>query len=120
MRIAVIGGGIAGMMSWYFFTSATPGGIFEANDYLGGHTATVDVSVDGKNYAIDTGFIVFNNWTYPLFHKFLAELNVPFQPTEMSFSVKKTSVDLEYNGNTLATLFAENEICSDLHSGGCC
>lgn len=107
MRIAVIGGGIAGMMSWYLLRKQHQVELFEANDYLGGHTATVDVSVDGKNYAIDTGFIVFNNWTYPLFHKFLAELNVPFQPTEMSFSVKKTSVDLEYNGNTLATLFAQ-------------
>lgn len=107
MRIAVIGGGIAGMMSWYLLRQQHDVALFEANDYLGGHTATVDVEVDGKTYAIDTGFIVFNNWTYPLFNKFLAQLKVPFQHTEMSFSVKKTSVDLEYNGNTFATLFAQ-------------
>jgi hypothetical protein len=107
MRIAVIGGGIAGMMSWYLLRQQHQVELFEANSYLGGHTATVDVQVNGQQYAIDTGFIVFNNWTYPLFNKFLSQLKVPFKPTEMSFSVKKTSVDLEYNGNTLSTLFAQ-------------
>ena len=107
MQIAVIGGGIAGMMSWYLLKPEHQVTLFEANDYLGGHTATVDVSVGGKNYAIDTGFIVFNNWTYPLFNRFLAQLKVPFQPTEMSFSVKKPAANLEYNGNTFWSLFAQ-------------
>lgn len=107
MRVAVIGGGIAGMMSWYLLRREHQVTLFEANDYLGGHTATVDVEVAGKNYAIDTGFIVFNNWTYPLFNRFLTELRVPFQPTEMSFSVKKPTANLEYNGNTLWSLFAQ-------------
>ena len=107
MRIAVIGGGISGMMSWYLLSRQHQVTLFEANNYLGGHTATVDVTVAGQTYAIDTGFIVFNNWTYPLFNRFLAELNVPFSPTEMSFSVKKTSQNLEYNGNTLWSLFAQ-------------
>lgn len=107
MQIAVIGGGIAGMMSWYLLKPEHQVTLFEANDYLGGHTATVDVSVGGENYAIDTGFIVFNNWTYPLFNRFLAQLKVPFQPTEMSFSVKKPAANLEYNGNTFWSLFAQ-------------
>jgi hypothetical protein len=107
MRIAVIGGGIAGMMSWYLLKREHQVTLFEANDYLGGHTATVDVEVAGQSYAIDTGFIVFNNWTYPLFNRFLTELKVPFQHTEMSFSVKKPSANLEYNGNTFWSLFAQ-------------
>jgi len=107
MRIAVVGGGIAGMISWYLLRQQHQVTLFEANDYLGGHTATADVVVDGQQYAIDTGFIVFNNWTYPLFNRFLAQLGVVSQHTQMSFSVKKPSQNLEYNGNTLWSLFAQ-------------
>lgn len=107
MRIAVVGGGIAGMISWYLLRQQHQVTLFEANDYLGGHTATVDVVVDDQQYAIDTGFIVFNNWTYPLFNRFLAKLGVGSQHTQMSFSVKKPSQNLEYNGNTLWSLFAQ-------------
>lgn len=107
MRIAVIGGGISGMLSWYLLQRNYDVTLFEANDYLGGHTATVDVEVEGQKYAIDTGFIVFNNWTYPIFNKFIAELGVAALPTEMSFSVKNTQNNLEYNGNTFASLFAQ-------------
>lgn len=107
MRVAVIGGGISGMMSWYLLQRHHDVTLFEANNYLGGHTATVDVSVQGKNYAIDTGFIVFNDWTYPIFNRFLSELNVEFQHTTMSFSVKNDAQNLEYNGNTFSSLFAQ-------------
>lgn len=107
MKIAVIGGGIAGMMSWYLLRQKHAVTLFEAGSYLGGHTATVDVSVDGQQYAIDTGFIVFNNWTYPLFNRFLAELEVAFQPTTMSFAVTDRARDFEYNGNNLISLFAQ-------------
>lgn len=107
MRIAVIGGGISGMLSWYLLQRKYDVTLLEANNYLGGHTATVDVEVQGQNYAIDTGFIVFNNWTYPIFNKFIAELGVAALPTEMSFSVKNTPNNLEYNGNTFASLFAQ-------------
>lgn len=107
MRIAVVGGGISGMMSWYLLQQKHDVTLFEANDYLGGHTATVNVNVAGQDYAIDTGFIVFNDWTYPIFNRFLQELDVAFQPTEMSFSVKNTAQNLEYNGNTLTSLFAQ-------------
>lgn len=107
MRIAVIGGGISGMLSWYLLQQEHEVTLFEANDYLGGHTATVDVEVAGVTYAIDTGFIVFNNWTYPVFNKFIADLAVEKLDTEMSFSVKNSQQDLEYNGNTFASLFAQ-------------
>lgn len=107
MRIAVVGGGISGMMSWYLLQQKHDVTLFEANDYLGGHTATVNVDVAGRSYAIDTGFIVFNDWTYPVFNRFLKELDVAFQPTQMSFSVKNSARNLEYNGNTLTSLFAQ-------------
>jgi predicted NAD/FAD-binding protein len=107
MRIAVIGGGISGMLSWYLLQQEHDVTLFEANDYLGGHTATVDVEVAGKSYAIDTGFIVFNNWTYPIFNKFIADLAVEKLDTEMSFSVKNSKQNLEYNGNTFSSLFAQ-------------
>ncbi|GHG70848.1 amine oxidase [Alishewanella longhuensis] len=107
MRIAVVGGGISGMLSWYLLQRKYDVTLLEANNYLGGHTATVDVEVQGQNYAIDTGFIVFNNWTYPIFNKFIAELGVASLATEMSFSVKNTQNNLEYNGNTFASLFAQ-------------
>jgi predicted NAD/FAD-binding protein len=103
----VIGGGIAGMMSWYLLRRQHDVTLFEANAYLGGHTATVDVTVAGQNYAIDTGFIVFNDWTYPLFNKFLLELGVDSQHTTMSFAVSAPQANLEYNGNNLRTLFAQ-------------
>lgn len=107
MRIAVIGGGISGMMSWYLLRQQHQVTLFEAGNYLGGHTATVDVSVNGCEYAVDTGFIVFNNWTYPLFNRFIAELQVPFQHTTMSFAVTDRAADFEYNGNNLWSLFAQ-------------
>jgi len=107
MKIAVIGGGIAGMMSWYLLRRQHDVTLFEAGDYLGGHTATVDVTVNGQHYAVDTGFIVFNNWTYPLFNRFIAELKVPFQNTTMSFAVTDRAGDFEYNGNNLLSLFAQ-------------
>ena len=107
MKIAVIGGGIAGMMSWHLLRRSHQVTLFEAGNYLGGHTATVDVALGGHDYAIDTGFIVFNNWTYPLFNRFIAELGVPFQHTTMSFAVADKARDFEYNGNNLLSLFAQ-------------
>jgi uncharacterized protein len=107
MRIAVVGGGISGMMTWYLLQQKHDATLYESNNYLGGHTATVEVELQGKTYAIDTGFIVFNNWTYPIFNRFISELGVSVQHTQMSFSVKNSAQNLEYNGNTLASLFAQ-------------
>lgn len=107
MKIAIIGSGISGLTCAWKLVSEHQVTLFEANDYLGGHTATVDVSMEGYNYAIDTGFIVYNERTYPQFIALLAELGINGQPTEMSFSVTHQGTGLEYNGHTLNTLFAQ-------------
>lgn len=106
-KIAIVGTGISGLTCGHLLHKNNDITIFEANDYIGGHTATVDIEVSGREYAIDTGFIVYNDWTYPNFIKLLTKLQVKTQPTEMSFSVKNTAENLEYNGNTLNTLFAQ-------------
>ena len=81
--------------------------LFEAGDRIGGHTHTVNVTVDDKSYAIDTGFIVFNDWTYPNFIRLLGQIGVKFKPTEMSFSVCDENTRFEYNGNNINSLFAQ-------------
>ncbi|ABG39854.1 conserved hypothetical protein [Paraglaciecola sp. T6c] len=106
-RIAIIGSGISGLTCGYLLNKNHDITVFEANDYIGGHTATKDVTVNGREYAIDTGFIVYNDWTYPNFIKLMDSLNVKSQPTEMSFSVKNPAQNLEYNGNTINSLFAQ-------------
>ncbi|MCC2614745.1 FAD-dependent oxidoreductase [Aestuariibacter halophilus] len=106
-RIAIIGTGIAGMTCGYLLHRDNDITVFEANDYIGGHTATKDIDIDGHTYAIDTGFIVYNDWTYPNFIRLMNKLGVEGQPTEMSFSVKNTAQNIEYNGNNLNSLFAQ-------------
>ena len=107
MKIAIVGSGISGLTSAYLLNRQHDITLFEAGDWVGGHTHTVDVQVDGRDYAIDTGFIVFNDWTYPNFIKLLDQLGVASQPTEMSFSVHDPVSGSEYNGNTLNSLFAQ-------------
>ncbi len=106
-RIAVIGGGVAGIVAAHLLARRHQVTLFEANEYLGGHTRTVNVAVAGQNYAVDTGFIVFNDRTYPLFERFLAELGIGRRATEMSFAVSNERSGLEYNGHSLASLFAQ-------------
>lgn len=107
MKIAIIGTGISGLTCGYYLHKDHDITLFEANDYIGGHTATVDVTVDGQDYAIDTGFIVYNDRTYPNFIKMMNEVGVEGIPTQMSFSVRNNSNGLEYNGHTISTLFAQ-------------
>lgn len=106
-RIAVIGSGISGMAAAWYLSAQHEVTLFESAGRLGGHTATIDVEVKGQPYAIDTGFIVFNDWTYPHFQRLLDVLGVSVQATDMSFSVHETTRDFEYNGHTLASLFAQ-------------
>ncbi|MFC3094782.1 FAD-dependent oxidoreductase [Alteromonas sediminis] len=106
-KVAIVGTGISGLTCAYFLNKRHDITVFEANDYIGGHTATKDVTVEGQSYAIDTGFIVFNDWTYPNFIKLMDELHVARQPTEMSFSVRNKLQNLEYNGHDLNSLFAQ-------------
>lgn len=107
MNIAIIGSGISGLTSAYLLNRRHDVTVFEASDWVGGHTHTVDVTVDGQTHAVDTGFIVFNDWTYPNFIRLLGQLGVRFKPTEMSFSVNDPDSGLEYNGNNLNSLFAQ-------------
>ncbi|WP_117234381.1 NAD(P)/FAD-dependent oxidoreductase [Vibrio maerlii] len=107
MKIAIIGSGISGLTCGYYLHKEHDITVYEANDYVGGHTATIDVQLDNKNYAVDTGFIVYNDRTYPNFIRLLNEIGVSTTPTEMSFSVRNDKQGLEYNGHTIATLFAQ-------------
>lgn len=107
MKIAIVGTGISGMVAAYLLHRDHEITIFEAADYIGGHTNTLDVQLDGRTYAVDTGFIVFNDWTYPNFIQLLNRLNVASQSSDMSFSVKCERTGLEYNGTNLNTLFAQ-------------
>ena len=106
-RIAVIGSGISGLACAYYLHRDHEVHVFEANQRIGGHTATVDVKVGGRRYAIDTGFIVYNDWTYPNFIALMEELGVESQPTSMSFSVSDKRNGLEWAGSSLDTLFAQ-------------
>jgi uncharacterized protein len=107
MNIAIIGTGISGLTAAWHLHREHRLTIFEANDYIGGHTNTVEAEFWGKTYAVDTGFIVYNDWTYPNFIELLARLGVASQPTVMSFSVRCERTGLEYNGQDLNTLFAQ-------------
>lgn len=107
MRIAIIGSGIAGLTAAHNLYRDHEITVFEADDHIGGHAHTVDVELQGREYAIDTGFIVFNDRTYPNFMRLLDELVVVHQPTEMSFSVRCAGTGLEYNGSNLNSLFAQ-------------
>jgi len=117
-RIAIIGSGVSGLTCAHYLGTQHDVTVFEANDYIGGHVNTIDVALqDGKkakssnveSSAIDTGFIVFNERTYPNFFRLLHELQVPFQATDMSFSVKNTARHFEYNGHTLNTLLSQRK-----------
>jgi uncharacterized protein len=107
MRIAIIGGGISGMLTAYLLCEDHEVTVYEANDYIGGHTNTIDATVNSKSYALDTGFIVFNQETYPNFIKLMHRLDVPYQPSNMSFSVSCIETGLEYRATSLDTLFAQ-------------
>jgi predicted NAD/FAD-binding protein len=107
MKIAIIGSGIAGNVAAYHLSCEHEITVFEAGNHIGGHTHTHVVEQDGREVAVDTGFIVFNDWTYPNFIALLNELGVESQASEMSFSVKCAASGLEYNGTTLNSLFAQ-------------
>ncbi len=107
MRIAIVGSGISGLVAAYLLHREHDVTLLEAGDYLGGHTHTHDVHWQGERHAIDTGFIVCNDRTYPNFLKLLDHLRIPIQPTSMSFSVRCDRTGVEYNGTSLNRLFAQ-------------
>jgi len=106
-HFAIIGSGVSGLTAAYLLAKKHRVTVFEKNDRVGGHTATVDIVKEGVNFAIDTGFIVFNDKTYPNFLAMLSEIGISKQATEMSFSVHNCQTGLEYNGHNLNTLFAQ-------------
>jgi predicted NAD/FAD-binding protein len=107
MRIAIVGTGISGMVAAYLLRDEHELTVFEAGDYVGGHTHTVAVDDPNGAVNVDTGFIVYNDWTYPNFCKLLDELGVETQPSNMSFSMRDQAADIEYQGDSLNTLFAQ-------------
>ncbi|MEJ2397517.1 MAG: NAD(P)-binding protein [Gammaproteobacteria bacterium] len=107
MKIAIIGTGIAGNVAAWHLCREHDVSVFEANDYVGGHTHTHTIPWQDEQYTVDTGFIVFNYKTYPHFTQLLRELDVAVQPSAMSFSVKCEKTGLEYNGTSLNSLFAQ-------------
>jgi len=106
-HIAIIGSGISGLTAAYLLSKKNHVTVFEKNDRIGGHTATVDIEKNGQSFAIDTGFIVFNDKTYPNFLALLSEIGIGKQATQMSFSVHNCQTGMEYNGHNLNTLFAQ-------------
>ncbi|MGK2927124.1 MAG: NAD(P)/FAD-dependent oxidoreductase [Lysobacterales bacterium] len=107
MKIAIIGTGIAGNVVAHRLAGQHDITVYEADRRIGGHTHTVEVLAGGRRWAVDTGFIVYNDVTYPNFLALLAELGVASQPSDMSFSVSDRRSGLEYNGASLNTLFAQ-------------
>ncbi|HCK6979271.1 TPA: FAD-dependent oxidoreductase [Klebsiella oxytoca] len=107
MKIAIIGSGIAGLTCAWRLAAQHQVTLFEAASTPGGHTATVDIATPQGTWAIDTGFIVYNDRTYPHFIGLLSELGIRGQKTQMSFSVHNPQSGLEYNGHSLSSLFAQ-------------
>ena len=116
-RIAIIGSGIAGLAAAHSLRGLAQITLFEAGDYFGGHTHTVDVTLPGTHgqtpvtYGVDTGFLVFNERTYPQLISLLAELGVETAKSDMSFSVKvpdaMNGAGLEWSGSSLNSVFAQ-------------
>jgi len=107
VKVAIVGTGISGLVCAHLLHPHHEITVFEANDYVGGHTNTVAVSLDGRDYAIDTGFIVYNERNYPNFVRLLDQLGVATQPSSMTFSVRNEATGLEWRGSNLNTMFAQ-------------
>ncbi len=106
-RIAVIGAGVSGLTAAWLLSEHHDVQLFEAGDYAGGHTNTERVQAGGREWPVNTGFIVFNDWTYPNFIKLMDRLGVASEVSDMSFSVDCHANGLQYNGTSLNTLFAQ-------------
>lgn len=106
-RVAIIGSGISGLTCAYLLNERYAVTLYEQNDYFGGHTHTLDVDVADGSFPVNTGFIVFNDWTYPDFIKLMHKLGIEDEESDMSFSVQCGRSGLEYNGTSLNSLFAQ-------------
>ncbi|KPQ01499.1 NAD(P)/FAD-dependent oxidoreductase [Marinobacter sp. HL-58] len=108
-RIAVIGAGVSGLTTAWLLAEKYDVELFEAGSYAGGHTNTESVTAGGREWPVNTGFIVFNDWTYPNFIKLMDRLGVESEVSDMSFSVDCHASGLQYNGTSLNTLFAQRK-----------
>lgn len=106
-RVAVVGSGITGLAAAYRLADDAQVTLFEAGSHFGGHTHTVDVTLDGIRHGVDTGFLVFNERTYPNLVQLFAELQVKTAPSDMSFSVQARDDDLEWSGTSLSSVFVQ-------------
>jgi len=106
-RIAVVGAGISGLASAWLLSRHHDVTLYEAGPYFGGHTNTVDVTLDGQTHPVDTGFLVFNEKTYPNLIALFEHLGVDSVETEMSFAVSLENPRLEWAGSNLATIFGQ-------------
>lgn len=109
MKIAIVGAGISGLSCAYYLSRDHEVTVFESVAEIGGHTATKTVNVSGQQFNIDTGFIVYNDWTYPNFIALMNEIGVSGRKSEMSFSVTCETSGLEYAGSNVNTLFADRK-----------
>jgi predicted NAD/FAD-binding protein len=107
VHIAVIGSGISGLMCSWLLSRKHSVSLFETNDYLGGHTHTHSIARASRHHRVDTGFIVYNPFHYPLLTRLFSELRIESQPTTMSFSVRNEATGLEYNTTDLAGMFCQ-------------
>jgi predicted NAD/FAD-binding protein len=107
MKIAIVGSGISGNTIAHLLHKKHNITLFEKNNRIGGHSHTHNIEINGSPISVDTGFIVFNKKTYPLFSSLLRELDVAHEDSKMSFSVFSKKTGLEYNGTTLNTLFSQ-------------
>ena len=106
MKVAVIGSGISGLSSAYYLSKKYKVDLYEKEDHFGGHSFTYDIEEGDKTVPVDLGFIVFNKTTYPNLVKFFNELNVPYENSDMSFSVSIKNSNVEYSGSGLGGIFA--------------
>jgi predicted NAD/FAD-binding protein len=106
MKIAVIGSGISGLSSAYYLSKHHKVDLYEQSDHFGGHSYTYDIKEEDKIVPVDLGFIVFNELTYPNLINFFNELNVPFEKSNMSFSVSVKNTNVEYGGSGFNAIFA--------------
>ena len=106
-NVAVVGSGISGLACAWLLSQRHWVTLFEAAPRLGGHTNTVDVTLDGKTHPVDTGFLVFNEKTYPNLIALFDTLGVESVQTEMSFAVSLENPDIEWAGSSLATVFGQ-------------